>query len=154
MVEENDDDSIVNLIVKAQDKGTLETLEDQIQKVAAKQDGRVFNIVISNGIEITFNILSSGVGNITENEIRDAKTFNAMILGMDVLCPPDLIKLAEQDAVKIKTYKIIYDILDEIKNIFKKGGLTKVEHVVHGAAAIKQIFEVKLAKGSNKLKET
>lgn len=149
MIEEKNDDSILNIIVKAQDKGTLETLIDQINKIAAKQDSKFCPNLIVDYLDLVFNILTSGVGHVTETEIRDAKLFKALILGMDVMCPPELAKYAHEEKVTIKTYKIIYDVLDELKSIFKRGGLSKPEITVQGSATIKQIFDVKVGKSNN-----
>ncbi len=95
------------------------------------------------------DILDSGVGNITEAEIHDAKHFGALILAMDVVCPFELGKMAQAEKVQIKSYKIIYDILDELSGIFKRGGLSKPEIQIHGTASIKQIFEIKADKKSS-----
>lgn len=141
MVDINHDDSIIHLIVKAQDKGTLETLIEQINKVAANQQ------------DFIINILSTSVGNVTESEIRDAKNFRATILGMDIRCPGELETLARMEKIPIKTFKLIYDVLDEIKALAQRGGVGKpIEEVtVKGTAMIKQVFEVKL--GKNNLKK-
>jgi Translation initiation factor 2 (IF-2; GTPase) len=138
MVDINHDDSIIHLIVKAQDKGTLETLIEQINKVAATQQ------------DFMINILSTSVGNVTENEIRDAKHFKATILGMDIKCPSELETLARMEKIPIKTFKLIYDVLDEIKALAQRGGVGKPieEIIVKGAANIKQVFEVKVKNGN------
>jgi len=140
MVEGKQDDATLKVILKAQDKGTLETLLDQINKLATKYDAKV-------------DILDSGVGNITEAEIHDAKHFGALILGMDIVCPFELAKMAQAEKVQIKSYKIIYDILDELSSIFKRGGLSKPEIQIQGTASIKQIFEIKADKKSKEGKK-
>ena len=82
--------------------------------------------------------------------MTDAKNFNAIILGMDISCPPEISKAAITEKIQIKLYKIIYDVLDELKSIFKRGGIDKPEFIIQGKAVIKQIFEIKAAKGASK----
>ena len=82
--------------------------------------------------------------------MNDARNFNAFILGMDITCSPEIAKQAHLDKIPIKIYKIIYDVLDELKSVFKRGGMFKPELVVQGKAVIKQIFEIKMGKGSSK----
>lgn len=91
--------------------------------------------------------MNTAIGHVTEVDIREAKNFKAVIFGMDVSCSPDLVQLAQSEKVQVKTYRIIYDILDELKSIFKRGGMHKPEITVQGGAVIKQVFEVKLGKG-------
>lgn len=141
MVDLGEDDETINLIVKAQDKGTLETLLEQIKKI------------FGSNPEFKVEVLSSSVGNITESDIRDADQFNAMILGMDIRCPSDLESLVRAQKIQIKTFKLIYDVLDEIKAIAKKGGVKKLkeEIISKGSALIKQVFEVKLKSDKKKV---
>jgi translation initiation factor IF-2 len=71
---------------------------------------------------------------------------------MDVRLPNELESLAKAEKVKIKTFRIIYDVLDELKELMQRGSTAakpKEEIVVKGSAIIKQIFEIKAKGGRN-----
>lgn len=89
-------------VIKASSAGTLEAVLENLPEDVA--------------------VISSGVGDVTESDVFLAKTSeNPYIFAFDSQIPTRVKKLAETEGVKIKTYKIIYELLDEIDEIIKEG---------------------------------
>jgi translation initiation factor IF-2 len=80
-------------------------------------------------------VVDSGVGEITSSDIINAKTGNAYIFAFETKIPNDILKLAEAEKIKIASFKIIYELLQAVDEIIKKG---KVEEL--GRAEIVAIF--------------
>lgn len=66
--------------------------------------------------EITLNIVSTGVGDINENDVYMAAGENTVIYGFNVNVPINISKMAARDNVPIRTYKVIYELLDDAKH--------------------------------------
>jgi translation initiation factor IF-2 len=92
---------IVNIILKADFSGTKEALQKLTEKL-------IFE-------DVAAQIKKSGVGDITENDIKFAKSTEAIITGFKVKVPAAVKKLAEQNEVKIITGNVIYEIIEKIK---------------------------------------
>ena len=101
-VEENDIQKL-NLIIKADVQGSLEAIEQILS--AIKVD------------EVNINFIETGVGNITESDIKMGAPAKAFVLGFNVETTPVAKRLAETNDVKIKTFKIIYELVEEVKKI-------------------------------------
>lgn len=130
----------VNLIIKAPDFGTKETLIAQVYKM------------IANYPDVNFNLINAGVGQITESDIRDASLFNATILAMDVTASLEAQKLAKQEEINIKHHRIIYSLIDEVKGMLNcKVNEDKVNYVQRGSGLVKNVFRIKGQKNSQKI---
>ena len=118
----------LDLVVKADVQGTLEALRKAIEGL--KSD------------EVKVSIIHEGVGGINESDIMLASASNAIILGFNVR--PDLgaRRVAEQEQVEIKTYRIIYDALDDLKAAMTGMQKPKIQEVTYGRAEVRQIFRV------------
>ncbi len=98
---------------------------------------------IKGALSDTINVLASGVGEITESDILLAETMKAKIIGFNLHVPKSLQLLAEAHGVRLKTYKIIYDLLDDVAKqveIFSNPNLGEEEV---GIAEVVQIFEIR-----------
>jgi len=73
-------------------------------------------------------VVDSGVGEITSSDVINAKTGNAYIFAFDSKIPNDIIKLAEAEKIKIARFDIIYELLQAIEEILKKGKVDEVGH--------------------------
>ena len=91
----------VNVIVKADVQGSLTSVNDSLK-------------LLEND-ELIIRILSSGVGTISENDVRLAAGSNAVIYGFNVTLPPAVKRLAARDKVSIRIFKVIYELLDDIR---------------------------------------
>lgn len=88
------------ILLKTDTIGSLEAIENQL----AEKVGIIF----------------SGVGDITENDVRKAKATDAIIIGFDVRLPREVAKAAEEEGVKIHIYKVIYEISQDIEKWIKE----------------------------------
>ncbi len=118
----------LNLIVKADVQGSVQALEDSLLKLP--QD------------EVRVNIVRAGAGGITENDVTLAIASDAIIVGFNVRPDSGARELAEKEGVDIRTYRVIYDAIDDIKSALS--GLLKPEERerVLGEAEVRQTFRV------------
>jgi translation initiation factor IF-2 len=118
----------LNLIVKADVQGSVQALEDSLLKLP--QD------------EVRVNIVRAGAGGITENDVTLAMASDAIIVGFNVRPSAGARELAEDEGVEIRTYKVIYDAIDDIKT--RLSGLLKPEEreQILGEAEVRQTFRV------------
>lgn len=108
-------DDEVPIIIKADNAGSLEA------------------IIASLPPKIV--VVGSGVGDVTSSDIIDAKTGNAYVFAFESKIPNDILKLAEAEKIKVERFQIIYELLQRLDEILKKG---KVE--VLGKAEILASF--------------
>lgn len=71
---------------------------------------------ISAQIPANVNLVSSAVGDVTEKDVMLARSTRAIILGFNVIVTPSALKLTETEKILTRTYKIIYELLDELKD--------------------------------------
>lgn len=115
----------IKLIVKADTAGSLEA--------------------ISLSLKSDVMIISNAVGNINESDVLLAKTTKALIIGFNVTPPDNVTKLAASEKVLIKTYNLIYQLIDELEELIeaiRKGNLV----TILGEAKINVIFNIKKEK--------
>lgn len=74
-----------------------------------------------SSIPSEFAVVSSGVGNVTESDVLNAKANNTRIMAFESKVPASVAKLAEMDKVKVDTFTIIYELLQKLDEIVKKG---------------------------------
>lgn len=94
-----------NIIVRADVQGSLTSLLDSIN-------------LLDTG-EVSARIISSGAGNISENDIRLAASAGAIIYGFNVQLPPAVKRLAQREKVSIRNFKIIYELLDDVRTVME-----------------------------------
>ena len=118
----------LNLIVKADMTGSLEALTESLKKLER------------DDVKLAF--VQRGVGGITENDIGLAAASNATIIGFNVRPERKARELADQEQVEIRTYEVIYQVLDDVQNAML-GLLAPVyEEVVTGDAEVREVFKV------------
>jgi translation initiation factor IF-2 len=118
----------LNLVVKADVQGSLGALTDAFLKLP--QD------------EVRVNIVRSAAGGITENDVSLAMASQAIVIGFNVRPDKQAVDLADREGVDIRTYRVIYDAIDDIKAALS-GMLApdKQEHEL-GQAEVREIFRV------------
>ena len=118
----------LNLLLKADAGGSLEALDDQL----AKLDQSL----------VTVNVLRKGVGGITENDITLAQASDAIVIGFNVVPNVQARTLAEDGGVDVRTYRVIYQAVQDIENAAK--GLLGPERreVALGQAEVRATFRV------------
>ena len=118
----------LGVIVKSDVQGSLEAILQALGKV--------------EGGEVKLNIIHSGVGGIIESDVTLAKASGARILGFNVRPFGNASAIAEANGVEIRTYRVIYDLLDDVGNLLKGLLKPKTEEVILGKIEIRQTFHV------------
>jgi translation initiation factor IF-2 len=116
----------VNLIIKTDVHGSLEALILSIQQIESD--------------DIAINILHSATGSVTENDILLAKAADAIVIGFRVSTTQEAKQAAEKDKVDIRTYEIIYEILDDITKVLAGLDTITKEEVKIGEAEVRDVF--------------
>jgi translation initiation factor IF-2 len=118
----------LNLVIKADVQGSLEAVTDSLRRLERDE------------VEIAF--VHRAVGGITENDISLASATNATIIGFNVRPDGKARKLADHEGVEIRTYEIIYKLLEDIEQAVV--GMLEPEfvEVVTGEAEVREIFRV------------
>ena len=118
----------LNLVVKADVQGSLGALTDAFLKLP--QD------------EVRVNIVRSAAGGITENDVSLAMASDAIVIGFNVRPDKQAVDLADREGVDIRTYRVIYDAIDDIKAALS--GMLAPEKQEHelGQAEVRQTFRV------------
>jgi translation initiation factor IF-2 len=119
----------LNVIIKADVQGSIEAVKEALGKLSTDA--------------VKVNILHDAVGGITETDVNLASASNAIIIGFNVRPGPKAQSLAEQEHVDVRTYSIIYDAINDIKNALE--GLlepTYKEHLL-GRAQVIQVFSIR-----------
>jgi translation initiation factor IF-2 len=122
------DDAQLNLIVKADAQGSLEALRESIGKIE-REGGKI-------------QIVHTAVGGINENDVTLAEVTEAVIVGFNVRPEPKARKAAEEAGVQLRTYGIIYELLDEIEQLLVGQLAPDEEEVVLGTAEVRATFKV------------
>lgn len=91
----------LNIIVKADVKGTVEAINQSLMKLSNE--------------EVKINIIHSGAGGINEGDVNLASASNALVVGFNVRPNINALDLAKQEEVDIRTYRVIYDIINDVK---------------------------------------
>ena len=104
--EENENIKKINLIIKSDVLGTAEAIEESLMKI--------------NTDKAQAKIIYKGLGNITEGDVSQAEACNGKIIGFNVKTSPVIEELAREKNITIKSYSIIYDLLNDIKEEMQK----------------------------------
>lgn len=118
----------LNIILKGDVDGSVEALTDSFQKLSTE--------------EIQVNILHKGVGAITESDVLLASASDAIIIGFNVRPAGNARQVADQEEIDIRTYSIIYDAINDLKDAME-GMLSPVmKEEITGTAEIRETFKI------------
>lgn len=117
---------ILPIVLKTDVRGSLEAIQSALMDIGND--------------EVQVNIIVSGVGGITENDINLALTSNAIVIGFNVRADASARKLAEAESIELRYYSIIYQLLDEVKGAL--AGMLEPERVeeIVGIADVREVF--------------
>ncbi|WP_040195118.1 translation initiation factor IF-2 [Clostridium culturomicium] len=118
----------LSVIVKADVQGSVEAVRQSIEKLSAET--------------VKVRVIHGAVGAITETDVSLAYASNAIIIGFNVRPDNNAIAIAERDGVEIKTYRIIYDALDDIKSAMIGMLDPEYKEVVIGRAEARQVYKI------------
>lgn len=115
------------VIVKADVQGSLTSVMDSLR-------------LVETGGEVTLRIIGSGVGNISENDVRLAAGQDTIIYGFNVELPPAVKRLAARDKVPVRMYKVIYELLDDARSTMESLLAPEVVETEVGILQVKGVF--------------
>ncbi|MFO7538108.1 MAG: translation initiation factor IF-2 [Chloroflexota bacterium] len=121
----------LNLIVKADVQGSLEPIVQSLEKLNDKSE------------EVTVEVLRAATGNITESDVMLASASGAVILGFNVSTDNIAQGAATSEQIDIRTYRIIYHMLEDVEKAIKGMLSPTYEERVIGRAEVRQAFRIR-----------
>lgn len=118
----------LNIIVKADVQGSIEALRQSLQKLSTE--------------EVKVRVIHGAVGAITETDVSLASASNAIIIGFNVRPDSNAEKAAEKEAVDIKTYRVIYTAIEDVKSAMLGMLEPDYKENVTGKAEVRQIYKI------------
>ncbi len=123
----NDADGVsINVLIKGDVQGSAEALSEALQKLS--------------GDAVAVNIISAGVGGITESDINLALASNGMVIGFNVRVDGAARKLVDEEGVDLRYYSVIYDVIDDVKSAINGLLSPEVREQIIGVAEVKEVF--------------
>jgi translation initiation factor IF-2 len=116
----------LNLIVKADNQGSVEALKHSLLRLTSE--------------EVKVNVVHGGVGTITESDILLATASSAIIIGFNVRPHPNVKKLADQEGVDIRNYRVIYHVIEDIQAAMKGMLKPEFQEIQLGRVEVREIF--------------
>ncbi|HXQ18030.1 MAG TPA: translation initiation factor IF-2 [Acidimicrobiales bacterium] len=118
----------LNIVLKADVQGSLEAATESLRKLERE--------------DVKLSFVRRGVGGITENDVQLARASSATIIGFNVRPDRRAREMAEENHVEIRTYEIIYKLLEDIEAAMLGMLAPKYEEIVTGEAEVRQVFRI------------
>lgn len=118
----------LSLIVKADVQGSVEAVTQSLEKLSNE--------------EVRVRVIHGGVGGIKESDVMLASASNAIIIGFNVRPDQTAEEDAARDKVDIRTYRVIYDAIEEIETAMKGMLAPKYREVVMGRIEVRQVYKI------------
>ena len=118
----------LDIVVKADVQGTIEALKASLEKI--KND------------EVKVAVIHAGVGAINESDVSLASAANALIIGFNVRPDANARKAAETEKVDIRTYRVIYDAINDVEAAIKGMLAPKFKEVIQGRVEVRQLITI------------
>jgi translation initiation factor IF-2 len=119
--------SQLNIILKADVQGSLTSVIDSLRALDTE--------------EVAVRVVGTGVGVISENDLYTATSSNAIIYGFNVTVPTNIKRLASRDKVSIRLFKVIYELIDDVKGELSNLLAPKIVEKELGSLQIKAVFK-------------
>lgn len=133
MPKSSSEEGVINLIVKADGNASKEALLGALQKLT---DSSIKG-------EKKLYLVHSGVGDINESDVLLATNTGSTILGLHVRVEPNSVSLAQKNSVAIKTYEIIYQLLEDVEATIKGSREILAVKQKIGEAEVRKVFDIK-----------
>ena len=117
----------VNLLVKADVQGSVEAIRSELAKLSTE--------------EVSVNIVSSGVGGMSESDIDLAAASKAIVVAFNVRADATARKSAQESDVEIRYYSIIYDVIDDVKSALEGLLDPDIKEEVLGYVEVRDVFK-------------
>ncbi|MBO7172195.1 MAG: translation initiation factor IF-2 [Bacteroidaceae bacterium] len=118
----------LNLIVKGDVDGSIEALSDSLIKLSTEK--------------IQVNVIQKAVGQISENDVNLAAASDAIIVAFQVRPSAAARRLAEQEGVDIRTYSVIYDAIEEVKDAMEGMLSPEIKEEVTAQVEVRQVYHI------------
>jgi len=118
----------LRLIVKADVQGSVEALVAALERLTSR--------------EVIITILHAAVGSVTESDVMLAAASFARVIGFNVRPEPQVRRLAETQAVDVRLYRVIYEVLDDIKKLATGLIAPEMVEVILGRAEVRKVFSI------------
>ncbi len=118
----------LSVIIKADVQGSIEAIRGSLEKLSTD--------------DVKVRVIHSAVGAITETDITLASASNAIVIGFNVRPENSAVVLAEKDGVEVKTYRIIYDAIEDVKSAMIGMLDPEYKEVILGTAEIRNTFKI------------
>jgi translation initiation factor IF-2 len=118
----------LNLIIKADVHGSIEAINDSLQKLS--------------NIEVKINVVHSATGTISESDVSLAAVSNAIIVGFNVRPSVKVQDMAAEENVDMRFYTVIYDLIKDLKNSVVGMMASTFEERILGRAEVREVFHV------------
>lgn len=118
----------LNIIVKGDVRGSIEALSQSLNKLDTE--------------EVKVNLIHGGVGGISESDIMLASASNAIVIGFNVRPNLNAIEIARKEEVDIRTYRVIYEAIEDIQAAVKGMHAPKIVEEVLGRATVRETFRL------------
>ncbi len=118
----------LNLIIKCDVQGSVEAIKQSVLKLSNE--------------EVQVKVIHAGAGAVTESDVMLAESSGAIILGFNVRPDAKAKALAERSKVDVRTYRIIYDLLDDIEAALKGMLSPKYQEIMLGKCEVRQTFKI------------
>ena len=116
------------LVIKGDVHGSIEAIADSLMKLETK--------------EVKVNIIHKGVGAVTEGDVLLAAASNAIIIGFHIHANKKARELAKHEQVEIKSYRIIYDVVDDIKQALEGMLKPDISDEIVGEIEVRNLFKI------------
>lgn len=120
------DAKVLNVVLKADVQGSVEAIADALVKLSTE--------------EVKVEIIANGVGGITESDVHLAIASNAILIGFNVRADSGAKRLAEQEAVALHYYSVIYDIVDQVRGALTGMLSPQFKEEIIGIAEVRDVF--------------
>ncbi len=120
------DRKTLNVVVKADVRGSLEAIQASLLDMGNE--------------EVNVNIVSGGVGGITETDVNLAVTSSAVMFGFNVRADGSARKLAESEGIDLRYYSVIYDLIDDVKSALSGMLSPEMREEIVGIAEVRDVF--------------
>ena len=118
----------LDIVLKADVQGSLEAIRQSIEKISNEQ--------------VQLKVIHSGVGAVADSDIMLASASNAIVIGFNVRPTSSAIAMAEREQVDMRTYRIIYELIEDIEKAMKGMLDPEYKEVVIGQAEVRETFKV------------
>ena len=118
----------LNVIVKSDTQGSLEAIVQALNEIKSEK--------------VSLNVIGTGTGNVSLTDVKSAAAGKAILVGFDIGNDAGVQNQARHDGVRINSFRIIYELLDHVKNCMLDLLPPEYKEVVLGHAAIKAIYDI------------